>query len=142
MAYESNAVLRRALQERLSSVGLCPDLKNDESAVAAICEQTGASREEVARELALMRVEKGGDILQRMGLSARMPAFLASVSTTRSMLVQRHLQQLRAGPRFAEEYRQRSQMTTAMLISDLDMFDQPVVQDPSRKRRDFEVERP
>lgn len=142
MAYESNAVFRRALQERLSSVGLCPDLRNDEAAVTAICEQTGASREEVSRELALMRVEKGGSILHRMGLSARMPAFLASVSTTRDMLTQRQLQQLRAGPRFAEEYRRRGQMTTAELIADLDMFDQPAFQPQRRDRREFEVETP
>jgi len=142
MAFESNAVLRRALQERLSSIGLCADLRNDEAAVAEICEQTGASRDEVSRELALMRVEKGGSILQRMGLSARLPAFLASVSTTRDMLVQRQFQQLRAGPRFAEEYRRRGQMTTAELIANLDMFDQAAVKPTRRDRREFEVEKP
>ncbi len=141
MSYESNAVLRRALQERLRSIGLCPDLRNDEAAVAQICEQTGASRREVSSELALMRVEQGGSILNRMGLSERTPAFLASVSTTRNMLVERQFQQVRAAAHYAEDFRRRSQMTSGELIAGLDMFDQPAVKH-RRDRREFEVETP
>lgn len=141
MSYEANAVLRRALQERLRSIGLCPDLRNDEAAVAKICEQTGASRREVSGELAQMRVEQGSSILHRMGLSARTPAFLASVSTTRSMLVDGHLQKMQAGKRYAEDFRRRSQMTSGELVADLDMFDRPAVA-PRRDRREFEVEKP
>lgn len=136
---ESNAVLRRALQERLFSVGLCPDMKNDDAAVAEICRQLGVGRDEVARELALMRVEKGDGILKRMGLSSRIPAFLASVSTTRNILMDRNARQRLNGALFANEYRIRSQMTAHELISDLDMFDEPAFK---RDRRDFEVEVP
>lgn len=130
MSYQSNAVLRRALEERLVSIGMCPDLVNDEAAVAVVCAQTGASREQVARELAALRVEKGATFLQRMGISVRAPAFLASISTTRSLLAQRERV---TASRFAQEYRGRSNMTTQELIADLDMFDQPAIRGDRRE---------
>lgn len=137
MSYSSNAVIRRALQERLSSVGLCPDLKNDEAAVNQLCEQMGLSREEVSRELALMRVEKGESLLHRMSLSAAVPTFLASVSSTRNLLAARPGAKPRAS--FMDEYRRRSSLSSAELIADLDMFDRPAFQNERRDRRQFET---
>lgn len=129
---QSNERLRRALLERMPIIGLCPDLKNDEASVDAICRELGVSRQEVARELMNLRLQKGQGILQRMGFAAMPPAFLASLSATRRSLVQR---QRSSAHRYQEEMRERAQMTRAELIADIEL---DVVPSSDRYERDIE----
>lgn len=82
----SNALIRRSLLEQLKSIGMCPDLANDEEAVRRVAEQFGFSRDEAARELVEMRAERGMDIFRKFGVAVPPREFLASLSTSRQVL--------------------------------------------------------
>lgn len=84
----ANTLIRRALAERLQSIGMCPDLANDQDAVKRVCEQFGFSRDEAARELVEMRAESGMSLLRNFGISVPPQEFLASLSTSRQVLSQ------------------------------------------------------
>jgi hypothetical protein len=103
-----NHVLRRALIERLKSIGLSPDLVNDEAAVAAVCQETGCSRDQVALELVNVRVERGAELLKSMGLPVVPPAFLASAATSRHILAEGAASPRRFAEQFAEKLKLRA----------------------------------
>lgn len=84
----ANTLIRRALAERLQSIGMCPDLANDQDAVKRVCEQFGFSRDEAARELVEMRAQSGMSLLRSFGISVPPQEFLASLSTSRQVLAQ------------------------------------------------------
>ena len=111
MPYESNERIRRELLERLRNIGMCPDLKNDEAAVRAICLETGASTNEVAEELTRMRMETGQSIFKSMGVSNMPHDFLASMAASRDTLS--------SSLSFHQAYAERLKMTQQELVNDL-----------------------
>lgn len=113
----SNAVIKRSLLERLQVIGLSPDLHNDEKAVALVCEETGCSREDAARELVSMRIEQGSRIMLNLGITEAPPAFLASVATSRYLLSQRD-PVLRSRP-FDDVFAEKVSLSAAELRKEL-----------------------
>lgn len=59
--------IRHALLERLGVVGVAPDLKNDQAAVAAVCASMKADLAAVVDELTSMRLRQATQMMQRMG---------------------------------------------------------------------------
>jgi hypothetical protein len=114
MSYTPNVALRRALLERLKSIGMCADLRNDQIAVKAAAEQLGLKLEEAERELSQMRMEHSAIMFRSYGQTQMPKRFLAS--SLRAQL------RSRANSAF-DDQRARSQSMTQDLIADLDGFD-------------------
>lgn len=112
----ANTLIRRALAERLQSIGMCPDLANDQDAVKRVCEQFGFSRDEAARELVEMRAESGMSLLRNFGISVPPQEFLASLSTSRQVLSQSGQEAARdIIERFYDKHFSQDENTTAPL---------------------------
>lgn len=116
----SNAYVRRALLERLGTVGLCPDLRQDEEAVQAVCAQTGVNRNEVVAELTGMRAQCVSDVLSRFGVRSMPAKALAGVAASRDIL-RRQIEVGQRGRAFYDAYREHAQRTTQELIADLEI---------------------
>ena len=107
--YTPNVALRRALLERLKSIGMCADLHNDQIAVKDAAERLGLKVQEVERELNMMRMEHSTTLFRSFGLTQIPQRFMASL--------------VRRQQRLSEEQRARSQSMVGELIADLDGFD-------------------
>lgn len=134
MADRSNAYLRRVLLERLGSIGLCPDLRNDEEAVQAVCDQTGFSRNVVVEELSWMRTQNVTSVLSRFGVRSMPTQALAGVAATRDIL-QRQVDIRQRGRAFYEAYREHAHRTTQELIADLEINPLPFQPEQTERER-------
>lgn len=140
MADRSNAYLRRALLERLGSIGLCPDLRNDDEAVQAVCEQTGFSRNVVVEELSWMRTQNVTGVLSRFGVGSLPKQALASVAASRGILQRQRLVDIRQrGHAFFDAYRTHANRTTQELIADLEI--NPLSFQPEQTEREKMLDR-
>lgn len=79
MTHESlSSRIQALLRKRLGEVGVAPDLRNDDVAIAQICRDLGITREVVARELDEMRAQTAARIIGRerlpIGFLALKPA--------------------------------------------------------------------
>lgn len=109
-----NDQIRRALLERLQTVGVAPDLKNDDAAVKAVCDTLGLDRATVVDELLRMRAEAGRKMMQRLGGKQPLTlGLLTMLSASRDNLVRQI--------NFDEAYRRRAQQEWSELIEDLDL---------------------
>lgn len=120
MTDRSNAYLRRMLLERLGTVGMCPDLRNDEEAVQAVCNQTGFNRNLVVEELSWMRTQNVTGVLKQFGVRSVPPEALASVAASRDIL-QSKVEIGQRARAFNDAYRVHATRTTKELIADLEI---------------------
>jgi hypothetical protein len=130
-----NEHVRRALLERLATLGMCADVRNDDDAVRKVSAQLGLSVPDVAKELAGMRGQGADSMFRILGVAKTPQRFLAGLVATR------HVAGQQAEAEFMARYRKHSQQTTEELIDDLGQsFDDK--EEQRRRRLVHETERP
>lgn len=71
MSQTLNRRIQELLRKHLGELGVAPDLRNDDQAVAKIAQELGITRDVIARELTEMRSQGATQIISRQRIAAR-----------------------------------------------------------------------